>query len=219
MIRKSAGDPDGPELRGIGGRVRGRHVLLDMIRQGRIEMKWLQDCSRVVVMIRVRSDLERFLVICTIKPCTCGSLSIAVTYLYMFVPSELSSFSSSSCLVADQQTAAIVATLPTWLSRYIHGRYRGAIPRVLLTARDCIAGSDDKILGYTCVSSEYRNRPRPRMFGSGVCAWSSTHAIDTRMPSSFHLRGSPCRRKDRVILSNRPPHAHLYPPIIFTKRA
>ena len=46
MIRKSAGDPDGPELRGIGGRDRGRHVVLDMIRQGRIEMKWLQDCSR-----------------------------------------------------------------------------------------------------------------------------------------------------------------------------
>jgi hypothetical protein len=46
MIRKSAGDPDGPEFRGIGGRDRGRHVVLDMIRQGRIEMKWLEDCSR-----------------------------------------------------------------------------------------------------------------------------------------------------------------------------
>jgi hypothetical protein len=112
-----------------------------------------------------------------IKPCTCGSLSIAVTYLYMFVPSELSSFSSSSCLMADHQTAAVVATLPTWPSRHIHGRYRGAIPRALATDRDYPAGSDDKIPGYTCVPSEYRNRPRPRMFEPGVCACSSTHAI------------------------------------------
>jgi hypothetical protein len=64
MIRKSAGDPDGPEFRVVGGRVgRGRHVFLGMSRQGRIEMKWLQACKIVVVMIRVRSDLERFLVI------------------------------------------------------------------------------------------------------------------------------------------------------------
>jgi hypothetical protein len=63
MIRKSAGNPDGPELRGIGGRVRGSHVFLGMCRQGRIEMKWLQACKIVVVMICVRSDLERFLLI------------------------------------------------------------------------------------------------------------------------------------------------------------
>jgi hypothetical protein len=132
----------------------------------------------------------------------------------MFVPPELSSFSSSSCLMADHQTAAVVATLPTGLSRHIHGRYRGAIPRASLTDRDYIAGSDDKILGYTCVSSEYRNRPRPRM----VYARGPRHMRSlTWMPSSFQLRRSPCRRKDRVILSSRPPHAHptLYPPNLY----
>jgi hypothetical protein len=56
------------------------------------------------------------------------------------------------------------------------------------------------------------------MFESGVCAWSSTHAIvnlDAELVSTprFSLPS-----KGQVILSDRPPHAHPNL-LIFTKRA